>query len=61
MPMNKIHGFQIDMLRLCFEVECPELLDHFATFDPGEAIDLYDFYLLRIDGKHFEYVRTYKE
>ena len=56
MAMNKIHGFQIDMLRLCFEVERPELLDHFATFDSGETIDLYDFYLLRIEGKHFEYV-----
>ena len=56
MPMNKIHGFQIDMLRLCFEVENPELLDHFATFGPGDKIDLYDFYLIRIEGRHFEYV-----
>ena len=54
--MNKIHGFQIDMLRLCFEVENPELLDHFATFNVGERIDLYYFYLLRVEGKHFEYV-----
>ena len=56
MIMNKIHGFQIDMLRLCFEVECPELLEHFATFGPGEKIDFYVFYMLRIEGKHFEYV-----
>ena len=56
MTMNKIHGFQIDMLRLCFEVENPELLDHFATFNVGERIDLYYFYLLRVEGKHFEYV-----
>lgn len=56
MIMNKIHGFQIDMLRLCFEAECPDLLEHFATFGPGEIIDLYDFYLLRIEGKHFDYV-----
>ncbi len=54
--MNKIHGFQIDMLRLCFEAENPELFEHFTTFGPGESIDLYDFYLLRIEGKHFEYV-----
>lgn len=54
--MNKIHGFQIDMLRLCFEVEQPELLDHFATLNIGETIDLYYFYLLRVEGKHFEYV-----
>lgn len=56
MMMNKIYGFQIDMLRLCFEVENPELLDHFATFNVGEKIDLYYFYLLRVEGKHFEYV-----
>lgn len=56
MAMNKIHGFQIDMLRLCFEVEQPELLDHFATLNIGETIDLYYFYLLRVEGKHFEYV-----
>lgn len=56
MTMNKIHGFKIDMLRLCFEVEQPQILDHFATFNVGEKIDLYDFYLLRIEGKHFEYV-----
>lgn len=55
MMMNKIYGFQIDMLRLCFEVENPELLDHFATFNVGEKIDLYYFYLLRVEGKHFEY------
>ena len=54
--MNKIHGLNIDMLRLCFEVEDPGLFDHFATFAPGESIDLYYFYLLRIEGKHFEYV-----
>lgn len=56
MIMNKIHGFQIDMLRLCFEVEQPELLEHLATFDIGETIDLYNFYLMRVEGKHFEYV-----
>lgn len=56
LTMNRIFRFGIDMLRLCFEVERPELLDHFATFGPGEKIDLYDFYLQRIEGKHFEYV-----
>ena len=54
--MNKIYGFQIDMLRLCFEVELPELFDHISTFDVGEKINFYDFYLLRIEGKYFEYV-----
>ena len=54
--MNKILGFNIDMLRLCFEVVEPELFTHLATFDIGDTIDFYEFYLLRIDGKHFEYV-----
>lgn len=54
--MNKIHGFNIDMLRLCFEVEQPELFDHISTFDVGEKMEFYEFYLLRIEGKYFEYV-----
>lgn len=54
--MNKILGFNIDMLRLCFEAEQPDLLDYYATFNIGERIDLYYFYLTRIEGKHFEYV-----
>ena len=56
MIMNKILGFNIDMLKLCFEAEQPDLLDYYATFDIGERIDLYYFYLTRIEGKHFEYV-----
>ena len=54
--MNKIHGFQIDMLRLCYEVENSEITDHLASYGPGDSIDFYDFYLMRIEGKHFEYV-----
>lgn len=53
---NRIHGFHLDMLRLCFEAEHPEILDHFSSFRVGGKIDLYDFYLLRIEGRHFEYV-----
>lgn len=56
MAMNKIHGFHIDMLRLCFEITEPAVLDYLAAFEPGEKADFYYFYLIRIEGKHFEYV-----
>ena len=54
--MNKIHGFHIDMLRLCFEIIEPAIFDYLATLEPVEKADFYDFYLRRIEGKHFEYV-----
>lgn len=54
--MNKIYGFHIDMLRLCFEITEPAIFDYLATLESAEKADFYDFYLLRIDGKHFEYV-----
>lgn len=54
--MNKIHGFHIDMLRLCFEIEEPSLIDYLVKLEPAEKADFYDFYLIRIEGKHFEYV-----
>lgn len=53
---NKIHGFQIDLLRLCFEVECEELFKELTTYNVGEVYHFYEFDLVRIDGKHFEYV-----
>lgn len=54
--MNRIHGFHIDMLRLCFEIEEPSIIDYLAKLEPAEKADFYDFYLIRIEGKHFEYV-----
>lgn len=54
--MNKIHGFHIDMLRLCFEITEPAIFDYLATLESAEKADFYDFYLARIEGKHFEYV-----
>lgn len=54
--MNKIHGFHIDMLRLCFEITEPAIFDYLSTLEPAEKADFYDFYLERIEGKHFEYV-----
>lgn len=56
MTMNKIHGFNLDMLRLCYEAEEPQLLDYFTSFNVGEKIDLYYFYLVRIEGKYYDYV-----
>ncbi len=53
---NTIYGLQIDMLRLCFEVEDPDLFDHLAKINVGEIHEFYEFYLLRVDGKRFEYV-----
>lgn len=54
--MNKIHGFHIDMLRLCFEITEPAIFDYLSTLERAEKADFYDFYLVRIEGKHFEYV-----
>ncbi|MBQ9655825.1 MAG: hypothetical protein IJV38_07355 [Prevotella sp.] len=54
--MNRIFRFGIDMLRLCFEIEEPNIIDYLAKLEPAEKADFYDFYLLRIEGKHFEYV-----
>lgn len=54
--MNKIYAFHIDMLRLCFEITEPTIFDYLSTLEPAEKADFYDFYLVRIEGKHFEYV-----
>ncbi len=53
---NRIHGFHLDMLRLCFSAEKPQLLDYFMSYEVGEKIDLYYFYLLRVEGKYYDYV-----
>lgn len=53
---NEIHGFYIDMLRICFEANNLELLNHIATLGIGERFDMCEYYLLRIEGKYFEYV-----
>lgn len=53
---NRIYGFNLDMLKICFEAENPELLDYLSTLDLGERFEFYEFYLLRIEGKYYEYV-----
>ena len=54
--MNKIYGLHIDMLRLCFECNNIDLINELTNVELGDYFDCFDFYLLRIDGKHFEYV-----
>ena len=53
---NMIHGFNIDMLRICFEANNPELLDYLSSHEVGEKCEFFDFYLVRIEGKYYEYV-----
>lgn len=54
--MNKIYGLNIDMLRMCFECNNIELINELTDIEVGDYFDCFDFYLLRIEGKHFEYV-----
>lgn len=44
------------MLRLCFECDNVDLINELITVEVGDSFDCFDFYLLRIEGKHFEYV-----
>lgn len=54
--MNKIYGLNIDMLRLCFECDNVGLINKLTNVEVGDYYDCFDFYLLRIEGKIFEYV-----
>ncbi|MDL2213903.1 hypothetical protein LJC72_11610 [Bacteroides sp. OttesenSCG-928-D19] len=54
--MNKIYGLNLDALRLCYEIKEPYNLHYIKNKEIGETIDFFDFYLLRIDGKYYEYV-----
>ena len=54
--MNKIYGMNIDMLRLCFECDNVGLINKLTNVEVGDYYDCFDFYLLRIEGKIFEYV-----
>ena len=53
---NKIHGFNLDMLRACYEVCNIELMEYLKTLEVGEKYLFYSFYLLRTEGKHYDYV-----
>ena len=46
----------IDMLRLCFECDNVGLINKLTNVEVGDYYDCFDFYLLRIEGKIFEYV-----
>jgi len=55
--MNKIYGLNIDALRLCYEVVDPYHIEQLKMIGMGERYyGFYEFYLERIEGKHFEYV-----
>lgn len=53
---NKIHGFHLDALRLCFEVKDENLLKAISAVKIGNTFNREGFYLQRIEGRHFEYV-----
>lgn len=44
------------MLRLCFECDNVRLINELRNVEVGDYYDCFDFYLLRIEGKIFEYV-----
>ncbi|MDH6343171.1 hypothetical protein M2480_001797 [Parabacteroides sp. PFB2-12] len=55
--MSKIYGLHIDALRLCYEVVEPFHIEALKQVEVGETYDEFEtFYLLRIAGKHFDYV-----
>ena len=56
MRMNKIFGFNLDALRLCYEIVEPYNIDLLKAKEVGEEIDFMYFYLRRIEGRHFKFV-----
>ena len=44
------------MLKLCFEILEPQLLELLTPLEVGEEYDFNEFYLRRIEGKHYLYV-----
>lgn len=52
---NLLYGFNIDKLLICYEICNPNFFDELTTLAVSERFDLYDFYLLRIEGKHYEH------
>lgn len=53
---NKIHGFNIDALRLCFEVKDKGFLETISATEIGSIFNMDGVRLRRIEGHHFEYV-----
>lgn len=48
----------IDALTVCFEVENHYHFDHISSLDFGETYDLYEFQLVRIEGRYYDNVYT---
>ena len=46
----------IDALTVCFEVENRYHFDHISLLDYGETYDLYEFQLVRIEGRYYDNV-----
>lgn len=53
---NKIFGLNLDLLKICYETENKDLLDYLITLNVGERFDCNEFYLIKIEGKYYEYV-----
>jgi len=59
--MNKIYGINIDTLRLCYEVEKTYHVECLKQMKIGDRYEgFYDFYLIRIEGKYYDYVYEIK-
>ena len=48
----------IDALTVCFEVENHYHFDRISSLDFGETYDLYEFQLVRIEGRYYDNVYT---
>ena len=48
----------IDALTICFEVENHYHFDRISSLDFGETYDLYEFQLVRIEGRYYDNVYT---
>ena len=47
---------QIDALTLCYEVEQPYYYEQLSNLYYGECLDLYEFWLYRIEGRYYDNV-----
>ena len=53
---NYIYDINIDNVLVCYEIYNQYFFDKLTTLPIGERYDLYDCYLLRVEGKDFENV-----
>ena len=48
----------IDALTVCFEVENRYHYDHICELEYGEIYDMYEFRLVRVEGRYYNNVYT---